>query len=110
MEYLKVNELEEGYLYYIKARNANFGIWFKTKRGFLIRRTKFYHVSIFTEIHWDLSEHFGTVKPLLKLEQSPFNVSHIKYELNKEGMFYCPKELEILSWLEEKEKYWIAYV
>jgi hypothetical protein len=72
MSYLKMNELKHGYLYKIKARNAEYGIWDKNEFGFVISRFKFDLNYVFEEYHWDASEDFGTAKPLEEIEKSPF--------------------------------------
>jgi hypothetical protein len=71
--YMKVNHLKDGWLYRIIARNARFGIWRESTGEFLISRFKFHDNYIFPEIHWDLSDSFGTAKPLEEIEKSPFD-------------------------------------
>jgi hypothetical protein len=103
--YIPVEKLEEGYLYSIDARNASYGIWFASEQGFVIRRHKFGSVFLFTEIHWDLSESFGTVKPLLKLEKSPYTAEDAKHV--EVGGFWCvPKNDEILEYLKNRTEFW----
>jgi hypothetical protein len=106
LSYIKVKKLKEGWLYCIDARNAEYGIWFKSEQGFVIRRKKFNAIYTFTEIHWDLSKDFGTVKPLLELEKSPFTMKDLEYKEEKGNKIHRVKEEEILTWLEKKEKYW----
>lgn len=65
-EYLKVGELEEGCAYEVYARNFRVAIWTGTKFAGL--REKFGQKFIDEEIHWDEDEHFGTVKPIRKLD------------------------------------------
>lgn len=73
MRYLKSEELRNGYLYRIEARNAEYGIWYQPCDGFIISRFKFYDNFLFVEVHWDLDEWHGTVKPLELIEKAPFN-------------------------------------
>ena len=74
MNYLKMNGLKHGYLYKIHARNACFGIWDASKRGFVISRHKFGGNFTFMEFHWDC-ESFATVRPHKELVESPFDPS-----------------------------------
>lgn len=73
LDYLKVNELRDGYLYRIAARNASCGIWTKRHGGFVISRNKFGSNYLFIEYHWDVCKWHGTVKPFNLLEKAPFN-------------------------------------
>lgn len=105
MDYLPVSKMKEGYLYYIDARNASYGIWFASEQGFVIRRVKFDDVFIFTEIHYDLSKDFGTAKPFLELEESPFVAKDIE-SVAKGNFWRVPKEDAIIKYLEERTKHW----
>lgn len=98
-DYIKVEDLRDGHLYRISARNANHGIWSSEKGGFYISRYKFGRNYLFIEIHWDLSDGFGTVKPLEWLKQAPFDVS----ELHE---WDTPEDLEkrVLAFLNDTEK------
>lgn len=82
MDYIPVSKCRDGYLYRIKARNAGVGIYEESTGSFIIRRRKFGTVFIAREIHWDVDENFGTVKPLEELEHAP------KFESNKETLNY----------------------
>lgn len=93
--YIPADQLEPYCLYKIHARNARFGIWVPEKNGFVIRRFKFGDVFAFVEIHYDLNEHFGTAKPLAKLEETGF----IKEDFDFEN---GGKYNEILNYLEIK--------
>lgn len=73
-DYIKLEDLKDGYLYKILARNAGYGIY--CDGGFYISRWKFGRNYIFVEIHWDLSDSFGTVKPLKEIEISPFSIKY----------------------------------
>lgn len=76
-DYIKVEDLRDGGLYRISARNAKHGIWVEKDGGFYISRHKFGHNYLFVEIHWDLSDSFGTVKPLEWIKQTPFDTSQL---------------------------------
>ena len=94
MEYLKVEQCKDGYLYRISARNARHGI-FREKHGdFLILRNKFYNDYLFEEIHWDLSKHFGTVRPIKEIEKSPFTGEDMEdtTKLHEDGHKYWTKK------------------
>lgn len=69
--YIKIEELVDGAVYEISARNANVGIWRAEQRGFEIPREKFHHLYLFVEYHWDTGAPFGTVKPWGRLEDLP---------------------------------------
>ena len=98
---IPVKDMKQGYLYKIHARNASYGIWDSLQGGFWIRRTKFRDTFAFVEIHWDLSEAFGTARPQMELERSPFTESDFM-DPSKEG--------EMLSWLSNRVNYWEAAV
>jgi len=72
MDYLKLDELKDGYLYRIRARNGAFGIWRAEKSGFILSRVKFDANYTFMEYHYDTGAPLGTVKPLQEIEPSPF--------------------------------------
>ena len=48
-EYIKIEDLKDGHLYKIIARNASYGIWLYRRQGFVISRVKFGHKYIFEE-------------------------------------------------------------
>jgi hypothetical protein len=83
LDYLKVEELKDGYLYHILARNADYGIWQKDKGTFLISRFKFGDNYLFEEAHYDLSDDFGTVRPLMEIEKIPFYEEMFKIKDDK---------------------------
>jgi hypothetical protein len=95
-EYIKLEDLRDGYLYRIMARNASYGIYHDG--GFYISRWKFGRNYIFVEIHWDLSDSFGTVKPLEEIEPAPFSTK-------KMNDWKTPRSLQrqMLVYLNEKE-------
>lgn len=94
---MPVEDMKAGYLYAIHARNASYGIWDGIQGGFWIRRTKFNDTFAFVEIHWDLSKDFGTARPKMELEESPFTQD----DLADDG-----KEGELLRWLRDRTAYW----
>lgn len=96
-KYMPVEEMKTGYLYAIHARNASYGIWDSIQGGFWIRRTKFKEIFTFVEIHWDLDDHFGTAKPIMELDKSPFTQN----DLLKNN-----RNAEMLRWLKQKAEYW----
>jgi hypothetical protein len=59
-------ELEVGCWYKVKARNFEYGRWNGTR--FEGRRYKFGHWFWDQELHWDDDPHYGTVKPICKLD------------------------------------------
>jgi hypothetical protein len=88
IEYIKMEDLKNGYLYRIRARNARIGIWCKKLEGFLISRFKFFSNFLFVEYHYDAHPLYGTVLPIEKLERVPFNAGAISNGLNWEGPIY----------------------
>lgn len=72
-DYLKMEDLKQGYLYRVVCRNADFGIWDSEQKGFVIRRIKFGDIFLFTEYHWDTGAPFGTAKPIAEIEKAPFD-------------------------------------
>ena len=95
-EYFEPHELKPGGVYRIKARNASFGIWTPEYQGFHISREKFGRNYVFVELHWDLSDSFGTVRPLEFIEMAPIDWENLKDwdtepELEKETLKYLNK-------------------
>ena len=80
--YLKINELKDGYVYKIQARNASYGVWIESKKGFVISRWKFTRNYLFVEYHWDFDDIIGTVKPIEILEKFPFEFKKYSLEHN----------------------------
>lgn len=74
-DYLKVEELKPGYLYRIRARNGTVGVWDPDKGEFLLSRYKYGSNYTFGEVHWDLSDFFGTVRPHEELEKCPLDMA-----------------------------------
>lgn len=105
IEYLKIDQLKAGYLYKIKARNANYGIWLPQRQSFIISRVKFGDNYLFEEYHWDCPA-FATAKPLEEVEKSPFNAEKINIvypEKNGKKTFGYPRTKEILGYLNRFE-------
>jgi len=105
-DHLKINELKDGYLYSIDARNAGFGIWNSKKESFIISRFKFGTNFIFEEYHVDCPA-FATAMPLKELEKSPFSSEDFEMVLrkNEEGeMMQYIKEEEMLKYLNKFEE------
>lgn len=88
--YLKINELQDGYVYKIIARNASYGVWIETQKGFIISRWKFTRNYLSLEYHWDFDDTIGTVKPIEILERFPFTLKNYPLEdsNNKEVLAY----------------------
>lgn len=107
MDYLQVEELKPFYLYTIKARNGTVGVWRPEKGEFVLSRFKFGENYTFGEVHWDLSDHFGTAKPLEELEQSPFTEDDFTWKKMKDrvGKEYWanPNDAFVLKYLNEWE-------
>lgn len=94
---MKADKLKAGYLYKVKARNGNFGIWLGIEnRAFAVSRHKWGTNYIDEEYHYDLDKYYGTVIPLEQIEVSPFNMDDI--------VLYREKSKEILEYLNRFEK------
>lgn len=105
-KYIKIKDLKGGYLYYIDARNASYGLWIPEKEAFAISRIKFFDNFIFEENHWDCKS-FATAQPLKEIEKSPFKpedlvMVHIK-EDGKTTYFGYKNEEKLLEYLNEFE-------
>jgi len=101
--YIKMDDLKDGYLYKIIARNASYGIWIASTKSFAISRTKFTSNYIFEEYHYDC-EAYATAQPIEETEQSPFKSKDIVVELiNKKGQKYYryKNEDELLKYLNK---------
>lgn len=73
-----MEELQNGYLYRINARNAEYGIWIEEDKAFMISRLKFGYNFLFKEDHWDTGFPYGTVKPIRLMWKPPFKVEKIE--------------------------------
>lgn len=65
MEYIKLPDLEVGARYEVDARNFTEAVW--NGKEFRGMREKFGHTYEAGELHWDTDDHYGTVKPLRKI-------------------------------------------
>ena len=97
IKYLPMSECKDGYLYHIKARNAEIGIYNQKEMAFTISRIKFSNNFLFDEYHWDIGQVtpdmkcFGTVKPIKEIKKTP------EFKTEKEKLDYLnQKEEEIL--------------
>jgi len=95
--YIPMEELKNGYIYKIKARNANYGVWLEKESAFMISRWKFTHNYLFLEIHWDKDDFVGTVKPIEIVEKFPFEMKEVNEYNGDETKI-------ILSYLDSLDK------
>ncbi len=65
--YLKIEELEDGYMYLMHGRNSYLGIWRAELQSFTIIREKLGFRRLEIENHWDTGSLHGTAKPFMKL-------------------------------------------
>ena len=72
MSYIPLDDCKHGGLYRVSARNFDLGVYDEATHGFIGIRHKFGELYLFTEFHWDTGEPYGTAKPRLALEFSPF--------------------------------------
>ncbi len=91
-EYIKMQDLKDGYIYKIIARNTKYGVWIKEKNGFMISRWKFNSNYLFIEFHWDFDDLVGTAKPIKLIDKFPF-------EIKEENEYNQNEAKEILSFL-----------
>jgi hypothetical protein len=103
---IRMDKLIDGGLYYIDARNAEYGIWLYNQLGFIIRRLKFTNIFLFVEYHYDTGSPFGTVKPKIFLEKCPFSIEALQIQTNDiNDMGYTYEDI-ILEYLKRKEEYY----
>lgn len=62
--YLPMEKLEPGRIYWLNSRNLVVGAWNPDTKGFIGVRYKFGHAYLFTEYHYDASATMGTARPL----------------------------------------------
>ena len=77
MSYIKMEDLKEGYLYKIRARNASYGIWREKTGNFIISRHKFGMNYLFEEYHYDMPD-FATARPIEEIGDSLFSEEDMK--------------------------------
>lgn len=102
IEYLRMNELIQGGLYELDARNANLGIWIYEQLGFIIRRQKFNNIFLFVEYHYDTGSPFGTVRPFIFIEKCPFSMETLQIQLGDIDYKYQDIMLEYLKRKEDQ--------
>jgi len=71
MDHIPLGQCRHGYTYRIRSRNLSVGVFNKETRGFVGLREKFRSVFLFTEFHYDTGAPFGTVWPIVEIEQCP---------------------------------------
>lgn len=87
---IPIDKCKDRYLYIITARNASIGIFDKKTSSFIISRTKFRSNYLFSEVHYDQDENFGTATPLKELEL-------VEYIGEEEELAYLNKRHEELE-------------
>jgi len=102
-DYIRINKLIDGGLYYIEARNSSYGIWLYEELGFVIRRQKMNNIFLFVEYHFDTGWPFGTVYPKIFLEKCPFTMDAL--QISKGTINYVYEDI-ILEYLKRKEDYY----
>ena len=79
--YIPLDKCQKGHIYRINSRNLGIGV-FDGKGGFIGIRQKFSDRYLFTEMHWDTSADYGTVKPLEEIgilpDSIPVTETHIE--------------------------------
>ena len=104
---IKYEDLRQGFLYRINARNASYGIWIEDRGSFLISRVKFSDNYLFEEFFRD-ELNLGTATPIEEIEKSPFVSEDMKIvtKQNENGIYYSgyKKGVEILDYLNSKTK------
>lgn len=100
MNYIPLDQCENGYLYKIQSRNLSFGVYRQEVKGFVGIREKFGSKYLFTEYHWDTGPPLGTVHPITKLEKCP--VEQLNEGFPEGGLYKTNKPL--FDWLQEKER------
>ena len=100
-----MDDLKDGYLYKIIARNASYGIWRAETQGFTISRIKFGSNFVFEEHHYDC-EAFATAQPLEEIEKSPFNTEDFVHDypvIDGVKYFQFRNEAAVLEYLNKFE-------
>jgi hypothetical protein len=75
--YVRVPDLQDRGLYRLYSRNLDLGVW-DGKEGFIGIRTKFGERFLFKEIHFDLSQSFGTVRPVEMTDTVPEDIEIVE--------------------------------
>jgi len=68
-KYIKMEDMKDGWLYRIDARNAVVGVWVEESKWFVISRHKFGQNFIHVEDHYDTGSPYGTAKPIYRIEK-----------------------------------------
>ena len=102
-EYIKVPDLEKGTIYELDARNFDIGVW-DGERRFIGIRYKFSDIYPCGEIHWDLCNSFGTVRPYKAVGKVPDEIelkdSYPATDPETGNKYYCINA-DLLKYLAE---------
>jgi len=96
--YLKFPDCNNGFLYQVEARNFSLGVFDLKSRGFIGIRSKFGHEYLNTEFHWDMCNHYGTVKPIKEIEEIPGDI-----DISENLIYEDPKPWSTKLWAIHKE-------
>ncbi len=89
---ISMEEMKDGALYHISARNSRVGIWRAASSSFEIPRVKFGHAFLFEEDHYDTGAPFGTARALNMLAESVPDMDDkqkLKYLQEKEAEIWA---------------------
>lgn len=82
MSDIPIYDLEHGRIYKLRSRNLVVGVWDEKAQGFIGLREKFGSRYLFTELHWDAHEFYGTAVALEALYLLPVYVAVAEGWLN----------------------------
>lgn len=71
---IKIEDLKDGFLYKIRARNADYGIWKSETQTFVISRIKWNDNYLFEEVHYNADKWHGTATPLEEIEKATVDI------------------------------------
>ena len=74
MSYIALDDCSHRWLYLVKCRNFQLGVFNKDFDCFIGIREKFGNEFLFPEYHWDTGEPFGTAQPYGPLEELPSDI------------------------------------
>jgi len=64
MSHIPIEACRDRHIYRLQSRNLRYGVFCKSRKGFIGIRTKFDSRFLFMEYHYDTGAPYGTVRPI----------------------------------------------
>lgn len=103
---IPLENMEQGRLYRVNARNGSLGVWNAKANGIILIREKFGREYLDTELHYDFDTNHGTAIPLEPLPEAVPDGIRVSEWLHN-GMVVCGVDLRgpPSKWREQLDKH-----